>query len=129
MEEAQWNQFNEKADKDVLYHLLELTVNKFNEGVNRIYSIQHTDSIALDFFCRDTEKFCCFLRRVLSLVIDREVSIEKFPIYFQFLKILVHVRVCQSFHNSILKLRKLEILYLLFGVFSYGTTFTSVVSI
>ena len=40
MEEAQWNQFTEKADNDVLFHLLELTVNKFSEGVNRKFIIR-----------------------------------------------------------------------------------------
>ena len=91
MEELQWNQFSSKVSNEVVFNLIKLSVEKFNEGVNGIVNIILKWTIGWNLFLQDKDRFQQFVERAISLLLNDEVQIEQFYVYVQFLKYLFRV--------------------------------------
>ena len=86
MELELWNNYNDGSDNASTFQLMEIVVDKCNEGVFGIIQFITILLVGWSFLLTDGDKFSLFFMNVVDMLLSKQVTIEQLPVYISFFK-------------------------------------------
>ena len=86
MELELWNKYNDGADNALTFQLMEIVVDKCNEGVFGILLLCINSLVGWGFLLAEDEKFSLFFMNVVDMLLSKQLTIDQMPTYISFFK-------------------------------------------